>query len=441
MTKESRHYDVIVVGAGIAGLTAAYRLTARGCRVKVLEAGPVPGGRVGDRETRGIRYNAGARLVYPFSKPFNALLDELGLTDEMIAVRRPGATCRGAGGNWLIELLPGMKSLMTPGLSLAERLRFVTYGAGLLATRAGRDPDDATTAMKADAVSLADYITGKLGPNVLERMVEPVFRGTRAWNAEDVSAAFFATTTPFLIGQGHVYAFQRGMGQLPAALARGLDISCDTRVTEVREDGTGCKVATETPAGRAELGADQVVMAVEGSRVAPLLPDLAPEDRAFFDGVHYNSLGIVHYRLNRDVPARLNFFARDVAGPIATYEQLPGNPETGRAPQLYAQLSPEAIARARAEGRTDDMHSLVEDRLRELYPTLDADCEDRVEQWIERKLPTFYPGYGATVRDFTMRQEAQGGRIAFCGDYLAQSLLTGASVSGEKAARQVLRRR
>ena len=56
--------DIIVIGAGIAGLTAAYRLHRAGLAVTVLEAGAVPGGRVGDRETRGIRYNAGARLVY-----------------------------------------------------------------------------------------------------------------------------------------------------------------------------------------------------------------------------------------------------------------------------------------------------------------------------------------------------------------------------------------
>ena len=31
-----------VIGGGVAGLTAAYRLLQKGCRVRLFEAGPVP---------------------------------------------------------------------------------------------------------------------------------------------------------------------------------------------------------------------------------------------------------------------------------------------------------------------------------------------------------------------------------------------------------------
>ncbi|MCB1396294.1 MAG: FAD-dependent oxidoreductase [Rhodobacter sp.] len=423
--------DVIVVGAGIAGLTAAHRLARQGLAVTVLEAGPVPGGRVGDRETRGIRYNAGARLIYPFSKPFNRLLRDLDLADQLIPVRKLNATCLGDGENWLIELMPSAASLRTPGLTLTERLRFVALGTRLLLAKRRTDPDDAASALEADGQTLAQYILAHAGPNVLARMVDPVFRGTRAWNAEEISGAFFASTTPHLIGQDTVYVLKSGMAALPNALARGLDLRCDTPVTAVLREGAG--YAVDTAGGT--LRADRVVMAVEGSLVAGLMPDQSAEDRAFFAGVRYNSLGIVHYRLNRDVPARMNFFARGSAATIATYQQVPGNPATGQAPQLYAQLSPEANARAKAEGRTGALHGIVEDRLLQLYPTLHADCADRVEQWIERKLPTFYPGYARAVHDFRARQS---GPLAYCGDYLAQSLLTGAAASGERAARQII---
>ncbi len=423
--------DIIVIGAGIAGLTAAYRLRQAGHAVTVLEAGAVPGGRVGDRETRGIRYNAGARLVYPFSKPFNRLLDELGLREQMVPVRKLSAQCLGTDEDWRIELMPGPASLLTPGLSLAERLRFVTFGARMLLSRAKADPDDAASALAADRVSLADYTRQKIGPGVLARMVDPVFRGTRSWNAEDISGAFFASTTPHLIGQDTVHVFRNGMATLPEALARGLDLRCNTRVTAVTRSGTDYAVETES----GTLQAARVVMAVEGSLVSGLMPDLAERQRAFFDSVRYNSLGIVHYRLKGDVAPRMNFFARETASSIATYQQSAANPATGQAAQLYAQLSPEANARAIAEGRTGDLHALIEERLLQLYPTLHADCEDRVEQWIERKLPTFYPGYAARMAAF--RAEQQGG-LAFCGDYLAQSLLTGASASGERAAAQIL---
>ena len=44
-------YDVIVVGAGLAGLSCAYELAARGKRVLVLEEKAWPGGRTADRKS------------------------------------------------------------------------------------------------------------------------------------------------------------------------------------------------------------------------------------------------------------------------------------------------------------------------------------------------------------------------------------------------------
>ena len=59
---------VAVVGAGIAGLTAAYRLKQTGFEVVVLERQASVGGRMTLRIENNIEYNTGARLVYSFSK-------------------------------------------------------------------------------------------------------------------------------------------------------------------------------------------------------------------------------------------------------------------------------------------------------------------------------------------------------------------------------------
>jgi oxygen-dependent protoporphyrinogen oxidase len=431
--------SIIVIGAGIAGLVAARRLSRAGHAVRVLEAGGVPGGRVGEREVRGIRFNAGARLVYAFSKPFNALLDEIGLTQALVPVRRLSAACVGADGSWTVELMPGVRSLLTPNLSIGDRLRFVSFGLQALAARGRTNPDDAASLPNADDTTLADFVRSRLGSRVLARMVEPIFRGTRNWNPEEVSAAFLASTAPHLAGRDTVHVFKGGMAQLPAALSEGMAIDCGTRVSTVEATGGGsCRVYAERKGKPVAHEADIVVCATEGSLAASLFPDMPADDRSFFAGVRYNPLGIVHYRLDRPVEPAMQFFTRATGRVVSTWQQIPGNETTGQAAQLYAQLSPEATEEARSLGMTDRLDELVDGRVRELYPELDRACADRHGQWIERMLPVFYPGYARAMAAFRDRQSAARRNVYFCGDYLAQALITGAAASGERAARDIV---
>lgn len=429
---------IVVIGAGVAGLVAARRLCDAGFSVRVLEAGEAPGGRVGERRTRDIRFNAGARLVYAFSKPFNALIAEIGLADALIPVRGLSAECVGLDASWTVELAPGLRSLLTPGLSSAERLRFLSFGLRMLAART--DPDDAASAMSADGVTLAEYVRRGLGPNALERMVEPVFRGTRSWNADEVSAAFLASTAPHLVGRGAVHVFDGGMNRLPGALAVGLDVQCGARVARVETPHEGeCKVHYRHNGAAAAEDADLVLCATEGSLAGALFPDLPAQERAFLADVRYNPLGVVHYRLNRQVASAMKFFTRAASGTISTWQQVPGVEASGQAPQLYAQLSPEAVAEANARGMTGRLDELVAGHARELYPSLDRDRADLHNQWIPAMLPLFYPGYARAMADFREWQSARRRRVYFCGDYLAQALITGAAASGERTARDILR--
>ncbi len=75
------HPEVVVVGAGIAGLTAAALLVQRGVRVQVLERHTQPGGCASFYQRAGYRFDVGATLVSGFgSRGVHRLLfDRLGL--------------------------------------------------------------------------------------------------------------------------------------------------------------------------------------------------------------------------------------------------------------------------------------------------------------------------------------------------------------------------
>ncbi|MFN7143237.1 MAG: phytoene desaturase family protein [Myxococcota bacterium] len=55
--------DAIVVGAGLGGLAAAIELAAKGWRVRVLEAGPMPGGKAGVAVLDGVEVDTGPSVL------------------------------------------------------------------------------------------------------------------------------------------------------------------------------------------------------------------------------------------------------------------------------------------------------------------------------------------------------------------------------------------
>src|SRR5437764_14730488 len=73
--------DVIVIGAGAAGLAAADELTRKGARVLVLEARDRIGGRCWTRHMAGLQVpvEVGAELIHVEAKVTHALLKRAGL--------------------------------------------------------------------------------------------------------------------------------------------------------------------------------------------------------------------------------------------------------------------------------------------------------------------------------------------------------------------------
>lgn len=76
----NRHIDVIIVGAGLAGLAAALELRRYGKTVVVLEAQNRVGGRVFSELRDGIVIDYGAQWVSPYQTRVNALIKRYGLT-------------------------------------------------------------------------------------------------------------------------------------------------------------------------------------------------------------------------------------------------------------------------------------------------------------------------------------------------------------------------
>ena len=148
-------YDVIVLGAGLAGLSAARDLALGGADVVVLEARGRPGGRV--EQTRladGRLVQLGGEVVGSFHTAYTGLVAELGLTLVPSFADLPGAeTWVLAGGTALGDGLPWCDDADRASYAAADRA-FATLAATV-------DPDDPWShpdAARLDAISVGDWL-------------------------------------------------------------------------------------------------------------------------------------------------------------------------------------------------------------------------------------------------------------------------------------------
>jgi protoporphyrinogen/coproporphyrinogen III oxidase len=174
--------DVIVVGGGITGLTAAYELQRRGCRAIVLERAARAGGLILTDRVDGFTIEGGPDSLLT-SKP--AALDlarELGLGDQIQTVRPPGGAfvLRGRA----LYRLPRPSLLGIPQtwralagyslLSPAARLRLAMEPL----IRARRDEDDE---------SIGSFFRRRFGAASVDLIAQPLLGGIHAGDIDTLS--------------------------------------------------------------------------------------------------------------------------------------------------------------------------------------------------------------------------------------------------------------
>ena len=255
---------VIVVGAGLAGLTAALDLVEAGWEVTVLEARDRVGGRVhtvrSEAFSDGLHAEAGGESIDTDHADLLALIDQFGLSTE----DRPANKITDGLTSWRgRRMKTGDFVALDDGEVAAEYERFY---AELEAVAEGVDPEhpeDFERAAELDAMSLADFVDSlDLSPEA-RFLVDTDNRGGFNAEAEDVSMLFAAQQ--WAVGEDITDAEEEAMriaggnDLLVTAMADELGdvVMLEAPVTEVRHGADGVTVV----AGDAEYDGAWLVLA------------------------------------------------------------------------------------------------------------------------------------------------------------------------------------
>jgi glycine/D-amino acid oxidase-like deaminating enzyme len=256
--------DVVVVGAGLAGLAAARALVAAGCEVQVVEASDGVGGRVRTDLVDGLRLDRGFQLYNPGYPEGIRQLDHDALDLRSFT---PGVVVAMAGRRYRLgdpRRLPmwTIDALRAPVGSAADKARFAAYAVGC--ARA----DMSELRARPDCTTEQALRTAGISDRLVDTLLRPFLSGVLAEDGLETSRRFldlvlrsFVRATPAVPGLG--------MGEIPAQLAQGLPAGCLRLDQPVRAVAPG---VVRTDGGDTRAAA--VVVATDGSTAADLLPGL-----------------------------------------------------------------------------------------------------------------------------------------------------------------------
>jgi protoporphyrinogen oxidase len=230
-------FDVVIVGAGFTGLTAAYVLSKQGYKVRVIESDSTVGGLAGT-----FKFADEVQLEKFYHHWFNndayvpELVKELGMDGDVITL--PSRTGMYFNGRvW--KLSTPMDLLRFTALSLIDRVRL-----GLLVLQVRRIKDWHTI----EHLSIREWLESICGKNVYRVVWEPLITSKFSIYAEAVNAVWMwkklvlrGSTRNEKGGEELAY-FKGGFGRLAEAMvsaikSEGGEVRLDEKVTGVHTEG------------------------------------------------------------------------------------------------------------------------------------------------------------------------------------------------------------
>lgn len=415
----ARDGDVIVVGGGLAGLTAAAFLARGGRRVELLERADVPGGRAGTRPEDGFRLNLGPHALY-LAGAGAAALRELRVPFDGAPPPSGGVLTHG-GREVPIPATPG-GLLRHRGLTLRGRLEALRFFGGL--ARGALPPAEA---------SFDGWLAARRTPRELASLLRAFVRLSTYVADTDVLSAEAAVLQLRQALEGVLYL--HGGWQ---SLVSGLAERARTSGARLR---TGCTVRSIAPgpAGPevllddgAVLRARAVILAVSPRQALALLgPAASARLRRFVDRcrpVRASCLDVGLRRLPR--PEVLFALDLDDARYLSCHSVATGLAPPGR---VLLQLARYGDDDGRARGSLETWLDALQPGWRD---------EVELERWLPaarvcEALPTAEQG-GLAGRPAA--EDAGPPGVLLCGDWVGpEGLLSDASfASAAAAARRVL---
>ena len=321
-------FDSIIIGAGLTGLVAAYKLKQLGRDVLLIESGSRAGGVIYSYTDNGFLIETGAKSFRGTDEMLD-LIEELGLTVELATADPRAPAYVYSGGELQAVPMNPAALVKTKLLSTSAKFRLLKEPFVSRANSSGTIfqivPTDSSARDNLENCptfeeSIASFVSRRLGKEVLDNLVAPFLSGVFAGDPERLSvlacfpklAGFEAEAGSILLGAlksarqkrekpkrslrpYRLCSFRSGMKALPLRLAERLgdDLLTERRVTSVRQSSSGYELIVEHRGEKLQFSCSSLIVATPAFAAAELLRSVAPELAELLAEIPYASLASV----------------------------------------------------------------------------------------------------------------------------------------------------
>lgn len=432
----------IVVGAGPAGASAAFRLHQAGYAVRWIERGEHAGGRTQTKRLDGYLIDVGAGLM-PGS--YEAMLQLIRDSGQAHRLEKRGCPVAIALNGQLHRLDPAqpLAMLRTPLLDFRSKRALLRLGADLLRRRSSLRFDSLADAAVHDTETLAQYANRALTPQLYENLLNPVQKALYAIPGKQASVVDAFWCLQNLLGPT-TYCLQGGMDGVVRGVTAIVPLQLRTTAMSVHETRDGVAVRIRDASGHEEtLEASVAVVAVPARDVPTLCADLPTALRDYLGGLRYSWLTDLHLRLRRPMPEQVlsvmipDATERDLCGLIVEHAKGSDRAPSGKG-LLTAYFMHEWSQQA-AAWSDDEVYRRGIAKIGTVLPGIAEQVEGwNVERW-DWVATMSSPGHYRKLADFTAQLDT-GRRVQLAGDYFSLASMNSAVLSGAIAARRLLQR-
>ncbi len=450
-----KEFDVVVVGGGIAGLTAAWYLKKAGKSVQVLESRDRPGGNVCTVEVPGgYRVESGPNSFMGSSEFIWKLIESAGL-EEGTEKAAAAADNRYIFRDGRLTPLP-----LSAWKFLTSRLLSFKGKWGLAMEpfkKNGAQPDETAWDFfvrrfgeEAATYIMSPFISGVYAGDIHQLGARAAF--AKFWHFENDHGSMIRGAMKFMKAKKRrfkeegreykkgLYTMKGGLGVLPTHIADSLGegIAYNQTVTSIVSNGGRFEVSTDSEAYRAS----SVVVAVPPGPASLVLKSISSEASNLLSGVPMVPVALAHWSVKgepKDFPSGFGFLVPRVTGVRLLGTLFPSQLFSGRAPEgapLMASYYGGALDNEAATMPDEDLKALLIEEHEKIFERKLPELEMFKVMRVREAIPQLIPGHTERIEALLSNISSIPG-LFLAGNYLYGVGIENAVQSGTEAAQAI----